>query len=102
LWFGWDQGDAKCLRDMRRYNIQDIRSTRALLDDSLHWIKFPHAGLFGGKRAACPRPTCQSMNVIQEGFVVKVTGKYAQWRCLDCTGLFEGTHRVEAVHHRAI
>jgi DNA polymerase elongation subunit (family B) len=100
LWFDCDNGVEKAWRDMRRYNMQDIRSTRALLEDALPWIRFPHAGLFGGKRAGCPR--CQSTNVVQEGYVVKMTGKYAQWRCLDCTGLFEGTHRVEAVHHRAI
>jgi hypothetical protein len=42
------------------------------------------------------------MNVVQEGYVTKVTGRYIQWRCLDCLGLFEGSHRVEAVHHKAI
>jgi DNA polymerase elongation subunit (family B) len=100
LWFGCDNGDEKAWRDMRRYCIQDVKSTEGLLDEVQPWIKLPHQGLYGGPRAGCPR--CGSMQIEQVGWVRKRTGRYMQWRCLDCDGLFEGIHRVERVHHSAI
>lgn len=101
LWAGCDRGDVKMWRDMRRYCTQDVRSTGILLEESLPWIKFPHQGLYGGPRAGCPRG-CKGMQVVQEDYITTVTGRYVQWRCLECTGLFQGTHRVEAVHHKAV
>jgi DNA polymerase elongation subunit (family B) len=86
---------------MKRYNIGDVKITAALFHKLRPWIPgFPHQGLYGGPRAGCPR--CGSMQVEQEGYVRKRTGRYTLWRCLDCLGLHEGSHRVEAVHHTTV
>lgn len=96
-----DETRRKAWALMKRYNIGDVKITTAVYHKLRPWIPgFPHQGLFDGPRAGCPR--CSSMQVAQEGYVRKSTGRYALWRCLDCTGLHAGTHRVEAVHHAAI
>jgi hypothetical protein len=101
LWAECLAGDDKAWALMKRYNIGDVKLTERVLDVLRPWIPgFPHQGLYGGARAGCPR--CGSLNVAQEKYTRKVTGRYTKWRCLDCTGLFEGSHRVEAVHHKAI
>jgi uncharacterized protein YprB with RNaseH-like and TPR domain len=100
LWLGCMRGDDKAWATMRRYNIHDVRLTEALYDRLLPWISsHPHRGLFGGPRAGCPR--CSSMEVMVRGYAVTATGRYPRYQCKGCGGYFRGTHRVEAVHHRA-
>jgi uncharacterized protein YprB with RNaseH-like and TPR domain len=100
LWLACMANDEKAWATMRRYNIQDVRLTEALYDRLLPWISnHPHRGLFGGPRAGCPR--CESMHVVGRGYRVTATGRYAKFYCNGCRGYFTGTHRVEAVHHRA-
>jgi hypothetical protein len=100
LWLGCMAGDEAAWRKMRAYNIQDVRLTEKLYDRLLPWITtHPHRGLFGGPRAGCPR--CESLDNQQRGYRVTATGRYIKYRCNGCKGYFTGTHRVEAVHHRA-
>lgn len=100
LWFGCDRGDEKAWRDMRAYCRHDVKATASLLDYLRpHIAPFPHAGLYGGNRAGCPR--CGAVDPEQIGYSTKQTGRYLSFRCRECGGVFEGTHRVEAVHHRA-
>lgn len=101
MWDGCEAGDAKAWALMKRYNVQDVKLTTAVLERLLPWIpNMPHQGLYGGNRAGCPR--CGSMNVVQDGYTTTATGRYALWRCVDCQGLHKGTHRVEAVHHGTV
>lgn len=94
-------GDVKAQRLMRRYNIGDTKLTELLLLRLWPYITtLPHQGLFGGNRAGCPK--CGSMQVEQREYAVKVAGRYTRWFCLDCKSYFEGSHRVESVHHKAI
>lgn len=101
MWDGCEADDPKAWSLMKRYNRQDVALTEKVLDRVAPWVpNFPHQGLYGGPRAGCP--VCQSMQIVQEGYTVAQTGRYALWRCRDCTALFRGTHRVEAVHHRTV
>lgn len=100
LWFDCDHGDDKAWAKMKKYNVHDVKATAALLGELRPDIApFPHAGLYGGNRAGCPR--CGAVDPEQIGYSTKQTGRYLQFRCRSCGGVFEGTHRVEAVHHRA-
>jgi uncharacterized protein YprB with RNaseH-like and TPR domain len=100
LWLGCMAGDEKAWATMRRYNIHDVNLTEAVYDYFLpHMKSHPHRGLFGGPRAGCPR--CESLDNQQRGYRVTATGRYIKYRCNGCRGYFTGTHRVEAVHHRA-
>lgn len=101
LWPACMAGDPQAQRLMRRYNIGDVNLTEKVFHRLLPWIApFPHQGLYGGPRAGCPR--CGSMQVEQREYSVKLAGKYARWFCLRCKGYFDGSHRVESVHHKSI
>jgi DNA polymerase elongation subunit (family B) len=101
LWPECMAGDVKARRLMKRYNIGDVKLTEQILWRLWKWVTpFPHQGLYGGPRAGCPR--CGSMQVEQREYAVKLMGRYARWFCLKCESYFEGSHRVESVHHRAV
>lgn len=101
FWSECVAGDPKAQRLMRRYNIHDTKLTEKVLERLWPWITtLPHQGLYGGPRAGCPR--CGSMDVEQRGYSTKVAGRYARWFCRACKGYYEGSHRVESVHHKAI
>jgi len=100
LWPACIAGDPQAWKQFQKYCCHDVVLTDALYPVLRPFIKsHPHRGLFGGPRAGCPR--CESMHVIGRGYRVTTTGRYARLQCIDCRGYFTGTHRVEAVHHKA-
>jgi DNA polymerase elongation subunit (family B) len=101
LWPECMAGDAAARRLMTRYCKGDVVLTKKVLWRLWKWVTtLPHQGLYGGNRAGCPR--CGSMDVEQDNYTVKMMGRYTLWMCRACQGYFEGSHRVESVHHKAV
>ncbi len=101
MWDGCEADDPKAWALMKRYNVGDVKLTAAVLERLAVWVpNMPHQGLYGGNRAGCPY--CGAVDPVQDGYKTTVAGRYTVWRCRECQAIFQGTHRVEAVHHRAI
>lgn len=78
LWIKCMQGDKQALSDLKRYNIQDIKSLEALYKKLYPWdnkINFLH---FTGK---CH---CGSTEYIKNGFALTEKGRYQRFQCKNC------------------
>lgn len=95
LWRACLDGDDKAWRDMRTYNVGDVRATEDLFDALRPWIpNHPIMGYPADDNVHCPR--CTSEDVTECGAVQAVVIRYRQFRCSNCTGLFRTT-----IHSRA-
>lgn len=80
-WVGAMTDDEKAWRDMKRYNIADVKITQALYRRLLPWIDgHPNRNLHGGD--GCPN--CGSANLRKEGITRTLTREYQRWQCKDC------------------
>lgn len=81
LWIKCLLGDAKAWRQMRKYNVQDVRSTEQLYLRLGSWIKnHPSHSLFEG-REGC---VCGSSDLERRGFAYTAVSRFQQYRCRDC------------------
>lgn len=84
LWTGCYNGEKKALRDMVKYNVQDV----LLLEDVYKAMKpymktHPNMNMFAeGDGFKCPK--CLSSNVQRQGKRVTVTQTYHRYQCQDC------------------
>lgn len=71
-------------REMRKYNIQDIVSTRKVYDKLRPWIRnHPNVSTFDLKPGACC-PNCGSADIKHTGSATLQSGVYSQYQCLSC------------------
>lgn len=82
LWLKCAVGDKKALRDMAKYNAQDVLLLERVYTRYLPWIDgHPNLGMWKDK-TVCPK--CASGNLISQGFRKTQTSKYRQFSCKDC------------------
>lgn len=83
LWRKCMAGDAKAWAEMRRYNMQDVRTTEELYDKLLPWVpNHPHLGLYvadGDERNHCQN--CGGTDLRLEGYAYTNLGKYQRFQC---------------------
>lgn len=81
LWIKCLLGDAKAWREMKRYNVQDVRLTEELYVKLLPWIKnHPSHSLYGGQEGC----VCGSDDLEKRGFAYTAVSRFQQYRCRDC------------------
>lgn len=90
LWMGCAAGDSKCMDRMRKYNIQDVRSTVELYEYLLPWIdSHPNWGQYiMDDDPICP--TCGSKHVTKHKVRRTKTMTYQQYQCQDCGSYSRG------------
>ena len=85
LWLDCMAGDKSAWREMKKYNIQDVRLLEDMYDALLPWIKnHPNWGLYvdGDKNRVCTN--CGSNKVKLNGFERTRTRTYQRYKCLRC------------------
>jgi len=84
LWIGCMGGDEKSWRDMKKYNLQDVRLLPKLYKKLLPWIKnHPNHALYKNtSRPVCPN--CGSISVKKNGTEHTKTLSYQRYRCTSC------------------
>lgn len=86
LWLEAIKGEITALREMQRYNKEDVQITEALYDALKGWIKHPNLGLYvTTDEEVCP--TCESKNLEPNGFYNTPLGRFESLRCTDCRSL---------------
>lgn len=84
LWKGCVSGDTKSLREMEEYNKQDVVALEQLYLKVRPWIKsHPNTNVYTDIEVpVCA--SCASKSLVDSGFFTTQSGKYQQYRCLDC------------------
>ncbi|KKK65437.1 hypothetical protein LCGC14_2974120, partial [marine sediment metagenome] len=85
LWLDCMAGDTSAWREMKKYNIQDVRLLEDMYDALLPWIKnHPNWGLYvdGDKNRICTN--CGSNKVKLNGFERTRVRTYQRYKCLRC------------------
>lgn len=84
LWTECMAGDKAAWREMKKYNIQDVRMLTEIYDRLLPWIQpHPNRGLYvNAEKPVCPH--CGSANLQSRGHYYTNTMKYKRHRCNDC------------------
>jgi len=109
LWLKFMAGDPKAIRDMKRYNVQDVRLLEDVYNDLKPWIvNHPNAALYlpaedlEGGELRCP--TCATTKVIRSGWAYTNQTKRQRYRCqaAGCGRWFQSGKRVSAVDGRPI
>lgn len=99
LWVDCMKGDEKAWRLMRRYNMQDVRTTEELYFRIRPWIDtHPHMGLYTGEKFSCRN--CGGTDLERRGFKILGTSKYQQFACKKCGAWSRATTRYEGVTTR--
>ena len=99
-WRGCLAGDELAWREMRRYNVQDVRLTGDLFMALLPIAKMPVIGYPGDDAVHCPR--CCSSDIHDVGAFQAERIRYRQHRCNNCTGLFRTTFHSRVSYSHAI
>ena len=84
LWTECLKDNPKAWVEMRKYNIQDIRSTELVYLKQRPWIaNHPNLGAYetGGEHSC---PSCGSTNIMKNGFATLQQGRYQRFSCRDC------------------
>ena len=83
LWMRVLNGDAAAVKEMVKYNCEDVKLLRRIYDKLKPYAQIPSLELFG-QREGCPR--CGSKNVQSRGLHRALTKVYRRWCCSDCGG----------------
>jgi DNA polymerase elongation subunit (family B) len=87
-WLGVLADDPKAQAQMKRYNIQDVRTTEELFDNMLPFIKMPHVALYGEEMdggLTCPLGHTRFQ---KRGYRLTNTRRYQRYQCQDCGRFF--------------
>lgn len=88
----------KAWLEMRRYNKQDVVTTRELFHRAKHLItNLPSPHLFDENVDELSCSSCEGTNVQRRGYAVKQTRKYPRFQCTDCGRWSQGTRSVGSV-----
>lgn len=81
LWIKCLLGDPAAWKQMKRYNVQDVRLTEDLYHRILPWIKnHPSRSLYSGQEGCL----CGSSNLERRGYAYTTVSRFQQFRCRDC------------------
>ena len=101
LWVGCMAGDEKSWREMKRYQIQDVKLLVDLYDKLLPWIKnHPSTPLHNGLPTGCV--ACGSMDLQKRGYEHTSTTTYQRYQCQKCGKWMRGSKKVSATEMRSI
>lgn len=92
----------KAWRDMKRYQIGDIKVTDAVLDHMKPMVTvLPNPALFGpdGEPEGCG---CKSTHLQRRGWAYTNTGRYRRYQCQDCGAWLKGKKRDRGIDLRRI
>jgi len=96
LWLDVLKGSKKAVRDMLKYNKQDVELLEAVFEKLRPYIKTPITN-----RGTCTN--CGSVKLRRNGSRRTLTGRYPRFVCKDCGKWFQGKSRVEEpAYERAI
>jgi len=99
MWFGCMAGDDASWRNMRRYNVGDVRLTEDVWTHLSAWDSDrPHVT----KSASAEVPTCNkcgSTDLARAGTYTAKVLTYQMYRCNVCQGLSRAGHRLSRVGH---
>lgn len=99
MWRKCMEGDPKAWGLMRRYNMQDVRTTEEAYLRILPWItNHPHVGLYTGEPYSCRN--CGSTDVQHRGYKYTQVSKFKQIQCNKCGAWSRHTIRDEGVKCR--
>lgn len=98
LWIKCLLGDPKAWRQMKRYNVQDVRRTEELyLTKLLPWIKnHPSHSLYEGREGCI----CGSTDLEKRGFAYTTVSRFQQYRCRSCGRWMRSGKAVDRVDLR--
>jgi len=85
LWLSCMDGDVSAWREMKKYNIQDVRLLEDMYDALLPWIKnHPNWGLYvdGDEDRICTN--CGTSRVKKNGIERTRVRTYQRYKCLEC------------------
>lgn len=84
LWHDCGKGDEKAWKEMKKYNIQDVRMLEPFYKKILPWIQnHPNYGLYvDHEDPVCTN--CGSRNLVSKGMEHLATQSYRRLKCNDC------------------
>lgn len=88
------ENDPKVWRDMKRYNLEDVRLTERLYDYLRSWMPQSHPVNLN-EHDGCP--ICSSSNLQRRGFSNTKTYRYQRFQCRDC-GSWTQSQAKEPLH----
>ena len=90
LWKECLKDNPKAWAEMKKYNIQDVRSTEEVYLKLRPWIdQHPNIGAYkGSEQSLCPK--CGSDKLQAQGFKVLQQGRYQRYQCQECAGWSRG------------
>lgn len=94
LWTGCMEGNEKDWRDMKAYNIQDVRILKELYKNVLPWIEnHPNVSLhYPDTIERCTN--CGSTHIHKKGVEHLATQSYHRYKCMDCGTNMRGRHTI--------
>lgn len=85
LWVNCMAGDEKAWREMKRYNMQDVRAMEPLYDLLLSWIRqHPTVPLFNPDTGEQLCPRCGSADLRREGWSYTSLARFQRYCCVAC------------------
>lgn len=94
-WFRCMDGDTKAWEHMIYYNNKDVECLVNVYDKMKGWhVAHPNLSILT-RNHVCP--TCQSRNVIKDGYRFANSGRYQKFCCRDCGRRFAGTELIPMV-----
>ena len=90
-----EKQDEKAWKEMRRYNIRDVREMEPIYHDLLPWItKHPNWGHWiGDEKIVCRN--CGSDKVKKDGWERKTVVPYQRYRCTECRTPLRGRTTIK-------
>lgn len=86
LWIRCMEGDVEAMREMQKYNEQDVRILEGVYRKMLPWLNAHANYSLQGRGIVCPR--CGSAKVHRRGIHRTSTYSYQRMQCQDCGGWF--------------
>lgn len=88
LWLGCMRNDEDSWKEMKKYNIQDIKILESLYAKVLPWIKnHPNLSMHHSSALVCPH--CASEKVQKRGVSITKTSRYQRYQCNGCGTWFK-------------
>lgn len=100
LWTRCLAGDEKAWKEMRRYNIGDVKTTEELFERVLPWIdSMPNQQLYS-EESFCPRCGQDFYRLERQGYAYTNLGKFQRFKCSVCKGWSRSNRRISGVEEQ--
>lgn len=100
LWLGVLRNDPEAWKEMREYNIDDIKVLELLYLKFLPYMRFhPNVNVYDDEHDDVKCPKCGSNHIHRRGYAHTNVGRYHRFQCNDCGGW--GRTRVQDIDKNA-